>query len=238
MWHTRIPRKERSIWLLNKITRAALVVLPILGMAGVAPQTIAEADRATSHWADVGQLASGKHIASTMASTVGESPTREDGLGFADPDPKPWMVVDAPWLGEDPDVAHLDRLLSDWGRAVPVTGCYDCNICGFWRNKHRVDGNPPPSGGYEAAHVEGCNGDGTCADHETCGMTQMAEALGEITRAVRWAESEVLAAVVDRHPEWMRINRDRQALQLVGCEGSIVASYPATSLPALAGLLQ
>ncbi len=159
--------------------------------------------------ANVMSVLNGNDVPSPLATTVVESPT-----------------------------AYLDGLLAEWGRAVPAMGCYDCNICGFWRNKHRVDGNPPPGGGYEAAHVESCNKDGTCADHKKRGVMAMAETFDEITQAVRRAESEVLAAVAGRHPEWMQINHDRQALQLVGCEGSIVASYPVASLPALAGLLQ
>lgn len=215
MWNPNHPRSEQAIWLLSKVKLAALVLVPMFGPTGMVGP-IAEADiDTTAMW-----MLSGNDIPNPPVLTVVESPAHGDGLGAY------------------PTISYLDGLLSEWGRAVPAVGCYDCNICGFWRNKHRVDGNPPPSGGYEASHVESCNKDGTCADHKECGTVQMAAALGEITRAVRRAESDVLAAVVGRHPEWMRINHDRQALQLVGCEGAIVASYPVTSLPTLAGLLQ
>ncbi len=231
MWNTHLPRNEQTIWVLSKIKLAAILLVSMFGPTGAAGP-IAEADT------NVMWVLNGNDIPNPRSFTVGESPTHGDGLGFADAGPTRWAEARGDAYGEDPAVSYLDALLSEWSRAVPAMGCYDCNICGFWRNKHRVDGNPPPGGGFEAAHVESCNKDGTCADHKKCGAVEMAETLGEITQAVRWAESEVLVAVVGRHPEWMRINHDRQALQLVGCEGSIVASYPVATLPALAGLLQ
>ena len=134
----------------------------------------------------------------------------------------------------------LSRLLSDWTRSVTVGGCYNCNPCGILKDKHEIKGNPPPGReGYEAPHDEDCNDNGDCQDHGACNPSfAMGETLQQINNRIRTASPAVLAAVVGRHGDWLSLNQNRQALQLSGCGGSIVASYPVTTLPALQALLQ
>lgn len=168
-----------------------------------------------------------------------------DLAGPAAPDPRVYRLpfpsspggAESRATSSSPSI-HLDALLSVWGRSIPLMACYDCNVCGLFRNKHEVGGHPPPWGGYEASHPERCNGDGSCADHDDCTSSAMATTLQQIGYATRTADAESLAAVVDRHRAWLRVNRSRQSLQLIGCGGAIVANYPVTTVPALEALFQ
>lgn len=128
--------------------------------------------------------------------------------------------------------SSLDRLLSDWER-LPAMGCYQCSICGWRNHKHRLHGNPPPAGGVMGAHMESCNGDGTCSDHSAC---MGGSAILAVARTVRSSGSLTpveLATALRRHPGKIRANNNRKALQLIGCDGNIVASFPFASVPAL-----
>ncbi|MDE2655714.1 MAG: hypothetical protein F4107_03870 [Gemmatimonadetes bacterium] len=68
-------------------------------------------------------------------------------------------------------------------------------------------------------------------------MERARQAMAAVTQAIRIATPAELREAVSRHPEQIRINRDRRALQLIGCASEVVASYTATSLPALSILL-
>lgn len=56
--------------------------------------------------------------------------------------------------------------------------------------------------------------------------------MSQIVRTLREATPQVLASAVARHPQLM-LNGDRGALQLVGCGGAVVASYPVATLASL-----
>ena len=143
-------------------------------------------------------------------------------------------TVDA---GTESVASGLDALLSDVG-PVGAMGCYQCSICGWRNRKHKLHGNPPPSGGHLAAHKESCNDDGECSDHGTCLGEHMAAAMLELARSFQVATSRELALALNRHPKRIRINHERRTLQVLGCGGAIVANYPATNIPALYALLQ
>lgn len=58
-------------------------------------------------------------------------------------------------------------------------------------------------------------------------------------RALRQATPAVLVAAVARHPQLLRLNAEvRWALQLVGCGGTVVASYPVSTTAYLQPLPQ
>ena len=135
------------------------------------------------------------------------------------------------------DIARLGQMLSNWARSVTLLPCFNCNVCGIRRYHHELIGSPPA--GTEGAwgfHAEACV-PGVCADHGRC-MGGPDDTLQQIANMIRTVSPAVLGAVVDRHREWLSINHDRQSLQLSGCGGSIVASYPVAMLPALQPLLQ
>ena len=132
----------------------------------------------------------------------------------------------------------LERMVVAWDGLVPL-GCYTCSACGTDNKDHELFGHPPPTGGKEAAHTEECQ-TGSCSDHGDCGpgMAAANEAMWRVTRAAFEATPSELASVLDRHPSRIHVNHERAALQLIGCGGVIVASYPAASLPSLQALLQ
>lgn len=61
--------------------------------------------------------------------------------------------------------------------------------------------------------------------------------LPQVLQAIRDATPEDLAALAAKHPDRLRINHERRALQLVGCGDAIIASYGTMSIPSLAMLL-
>ncbi len=61
--------------------------------------------------------------------------------------------------------------------------------------------------------------------------------LPAILQAIKDATPEDLTALAAKHPDRLRINHDRRALQLVGCGNRIIASYGTMSIPSLEMLL-
>ena len=100
---------------------------------------------------------------------------------------------------------------------------------------------PKPGKGYRG-HPESRCYPGPCKQHKPCGKDgpeaeRARQAFAAVTQAIGGATAADLREAANRHPGQIRINRDRGALQLIGCESEVVASYTTTSVPALAALL-
>jgi hypothetical protein len=178
-------------------------------------------------------LASALTLSAVALESLADGPSPADG--WAEPAS---ALAFAPTIDVPTGEPALERLVVAWDGLLPL-GCYTCGPCGTDNKDHELYGQPPPAGGKEAAHTEECQ-IGSCADHDDCGpgMAAANEAMWQVTRAALEATPSELAAVLDRHPGRMQVNNERAALQLIGCGGVIVASYPAASLPALRALFQ
>ena len=124
---------------------------------------------------------------------------------------------------------ELDRLLTTYGETVSGLGCWACESCKIlwiWEG-HELKGEAAPGGARRGAHIHDCTTYGSCGQHESCDDGDGGrETMSQIVRTLRQATPTVLAAAVARHPKVLRFNADRGALQLVGCGGAVVASYP------------
>lgn len=125
--------------------------------------------------------------------------------------------------------AAMEHLLPSW-----------CLACWKCRDGHElVDGPLPPNGGYVGFHPESC-GAGDCSLHPRCGGdgdASDATAL-HLSASLKAVAADELTALVAKHPNRVRINRDRRTLQLIGCQDQVVASYGVASIPALELVLQ
>ncbi len=191
---------------------ALIVALPLLAVAGASERTTVESAAGTFHLADASQ-AVGLDDASRPAPAAAEA---ED-----------WAM-------------SLDLSSLQWP-------CHDCRECetpeGYWGHE-LIDRDWPlhPRLGW---HLNDC-WPNVCQLHPWCPPDAMAEGPNqenqdawETVEAIRNATPAELKALVAKYPEALRINGDRQALQIIGCAGeSVVASYGVTSVPSLRSLLQ
>ncbi len=135
-----------------------------------------------------------------------------------------------------PALADLDLASAlSWGCSKCSEGCDGATA------SHRLWGLPKPGKGYKG-HPESRCYPGNCSVHRLCGKDspeaeRARQAFAAVTQAIGSATPAELREAATLHPRQIRINRDRGALQLIGCESEVVASYTATSLPALATLL-
>ena len=163
-------------------------------------------------------------LAASVASAVGIVRTgiRDPGRSIA---PPTTTISDV----------DFDRLLSGF--------CMRCFTCPGRPRSHSLEFKPLRKRGYTGDHPEDCEwGSCTAARHRPCGgpgevVFAEAEELPAVLGAMKTATAEELMAVLVRHPLRVRLNHTRQALQLVGCEDQVVASYGTSSIPALQVLL-
>ena len=115
-------------------------------------------------------------------------------------------------------------------------GCFSCSPCGKKGHKH---GNQPlPTGGRWAYHPHPCLEGGGCDFHPECGTSELAMgAAADLIDSLKDSTPTQLASLVERYPHMVQVNRARRALQLIGCNEKIVASYPSETIPALEALL-
>ena len=161
------------------------------------------------------------------AGTVAAAWTHRIGIELNNPSSSPTVesIVDA----------DFERLLEGY--------CMRCSMCPGQPMHHSLAHRPPPRGGYIGAHPETCEW-GSCVEmHHFCRRpdgdagSEYEDELEAVLAAMEDATPRELRAVVARHPLRVRINRSRQALQLVGCEDQMVASLGTNSIPALRVLL-
>ena len=123
--------------------------------------------------------------------------------------------------------AELDRVLPQM--------CLSCSPCG--RRGHLHGDRPPPTGGRVAFHPHPClNGIG-CGAHPSCGMGEVMSAAGDLIESLKTSTPTQLASLVERYSHMLQFNEARRALQLIGCDDRIVASYSSETIPALEALL-
>ena len=120
--------------------------------------------------------------------------------------------------------------------------CSSCvEGCDGTPKSHQLQ-TPSPKGGYDGHSEKKCYPQ-QCEVHDACGKggTTMASAVSlerlVVNKGLKTATPAELLQLADRNPQRVRINRHRRALQLIGCESQVVASYTVVSVPALASLL-
>jgi len=124
--------------------------------------------------------------------------------------------------------AELERVLPQ--------GCFSCSPCG--KNAHKHGDRPLPTGGREAYHPHPCLKGGGCDVHPECGTSELAmAAAAELIDSLKDSTPTQLASLVERYSHMVQVNRARRALQLIGCNERIVASYSSETIPALEALL-
>lgn len=122
--------------------------------------------------------------------------------------------------------AELERVLPQ--------ACFSCSSCG--KNAHKHGNQPLPTGGREAYHPHPCLEGGGCDFHPECKEKTMAAA-ADLIDSLKDSTPTQLASLVERYPHIVQVNRARRALQLIGCNERIVASYSSETIPALEALL-
>lgn len=116
--------------------------------------------------------------------------------------------------------------------------CFTCRACVFGR--HQLTGADRE--GVVGFHLEACT-TGSCSQHPTCIVSDEIVGankdvlVGTLESLTAAAPAEI-AALANGFPHVVRINRDRRALQLVGCGDQIVASWSSNSIPALQEVLE
>ena len=122
--------------------------------------------------------------------------------------------------------------------------CYLCSDCGD--DGHQIlNRRPPPDGGRLASHPHPCQENaGPCdtdprrGGHPRCGVTDILVAgSSDVIQTLKASTPDQLTALLASNPHRLRINRSRNALQLIGCWNQVVASYSVNSIPALEALI-
>lgn len=131
-------------------------------------------------------------------------------------------------------VAFVDAA-AELERVLPQA-CFSCSSCG--KNAHKHGDRPLPTGGREAYHPHPCLKGGGCDVRPECGTSELAMAAAvELIDSMRDSTPTQLASLVERYSHMVQVNRARRALQLIGCNERIVASYSSETIPALEALL-
>ena len=123
--------------------------------------------------------------------------------------------------------AELERVLPQM--------CLSCTRCG--QNGHRHGERPLPVGGRLAFHPHPCLIGGGCDVHPDCGVGVQAVAAADLINSLMESTPAQLASLVESYPHMVEVNETRRALQLIGCNNRIVASYSSETIPALEALL-
>ena len=114
--------------------------------------------------------------------------------------------------------------------------CLSCSPCG--KRGHEHGARIPPTGGRAAFHPHPCLEGIGCGSHPKCGMgSEVMSRAADLIESLKTSTPAQLAATVERYPHRMHVNAARGALQLIGCNDQIVASYSYKSIPALKALL-
>lgn len=163
------------------------------------------------------------------------------------------LLAVAAVFGASPDAREYDNEdtteshASSTGTALDellAQECYACEVCDEG-NGHEIlnQTDPPPGEGVAAYHDHPClAGSGGCFGerdpHPRCNGPQFAFSQGsdDVINSLIASTPVQLATLLERYPHRLRINQSRKALQLIGCRNQVVASYSATSIPALAAL--
>ncbi len=126
------------------------------------------------------------------------------------------------------DAAELERVLAQ--------ACFSCSSCG--RRGHVHGEQPLPFGGRWAYHPHPCLQGGGCGVHPQCGTGDLAMGTAaDLIDSLRDSTPTQLASLVESYSHMVQVNEKRRALQLVGCDNRIVASYSSETIPALESLL-
>jgi hypothetical protein len=129
------------------------------------------------------------------------------------------FVAAGTWIGARPAEAEADPLLD-----LPFTsgGCtYHCRECGF--EKHDIV--VAVTSNATSSHLETC-GPGTCDGHKCKTTLVDAGGVGEVWFDVREADGRELREILRRHSDVAFYNEQRDAVQIRGCDGNVMASIP------------
>lgn len=101
--------------------------------------------------------------------------------------------------------------------------CWDCPKCGTLWTKHYNPTNPEVFVGYLAPHSE-CIAPNTCeGGHPDCSI---GFDLDEFIEAVVGADGQATIALLRAHADHAFFNEPRNAVQILGCRGILVAHIP------------
>ena len=103
---------------------------------------------------------------------------------------------------------------------APSGDCYQCRDC--VGDKHDIVEGLPENNKWESSHLETCN-PGDCDLPDECGVT-LAQ-LNEIWISGQEAALPTLQEL-SSEMEYVHLNLERGALQILGCTGNVVASLP------------
>ena len=129
------------------------------------------------------------------------------------------LAMGAVWAGARPAEAEADPLLD-----LPFTsaGCaYYCRPCSGGRHDIVVGVKSNAS----SSHLETC-GPGTCDAHKCATILVDAGGVGEVWFDVREADGRELREILRRHADVAFYNDARNAVQIRGCDGNVMASIP------------
>lgn len=127
-------------------------------------------------------------------------------------------------LGARPGKAAGDpRLDLPFAEAHPCV--YLCRVCTLSAGDTGHDIVIGQTGNAVSMHLETCN-PGTCSAHACSSEVMPVSRLETLWFEVRAADGGALDALLAAHREVAFYNADRDAVQVRGCEGAILASIP------------
>ena len=210
----------RSIRRVGMATNTSRVPAALVGSAGLFATVL------------VGAAPSGSlpdPVAPLEARSQAPQLSDEGGAPVSSSSPGSYYYSTNPRVGVEEIGTKLELLLQWY--------CFTCVPC---RGGHQLMGSDRE--GVVGFHPEACT-EGSCSQHPPCIVSdEVAGSSKDVLRpTLAWmaaaAPSEIVA-LARAFPHVVRINRDRQALQLIGCGDQIVASWSPTSIPALQEVLE
>ncbi len=139
-----------------------------------------------------------------------------------------------------PPASSIEKALED----LLAHTCYMCVGCGD--DGHEIlNRRPPPDGGNLAFHPHPCQERAGPCDLDPKrgghppygGVGILVAGSSDVIQTLKRSTPAQLAALLESAPHRLRINRSRNALQLIGCWNEVVASYSVKSIPALEALI-
>lgn len=115
-----------------------------------------------------------------------------------------------------------DSVETSYSLPFGPTDCNKCVKCGPNDQGHKVE----TGGGPLTATAHTCEERDPCDHHSVCEDALAFEEMDAIRRAVQTENVHLVARKLKEHPAQFVYNAARRALQLIGCDGKVVAHFP------------
>jgi hypothetical protein len=144
------------------------------------------------------------------------------------------MLVTTFFVAGSPQTSYANPVVDAPMTAFDPVCAYECTDCDWDGGPLDLDGHELEESGPEdipdasAEHEEECNGPKNCSEVHDCGVNRFAsvEGMNPVWVASRMNDAEHLAMLLQEYPKEIRYNESRQAVQVFGCNETVLASLP------------